>query len=83
MLRAIPDRELAREAARLNVSALAAGQARLVERGETRTSMELLRNVIERGTDDLDGIRRALRATPERAPTRVFPVRGRDVGRER
>jgi hypothetical protein len=82
MLRAVGDRELAREAARVNVSALAAGQPRIVER-EARSGIEALRDAVVRGRGDLDAIRRAVTTLANRAPTRLPPVRSRDVGPER
>jgi hypothetical protein len=65
------------------VSALAAGQPRIVERGQTLATIEPLRRAIERGRDNLDAIRRAITAVVARTPTRIPPVRSRDVGPER
>jgi hypothetical protein len=86
MLRAVPDRELAREAARLNVSALAFGQQRIVP-AEGRVSVEKLRDALSRGGEDLGMLRLAVERLFERvAPARTLsrlPSRERDVGPER
>jgi hypothetical protein len=85
MLRVVPDREVAREAARLNVSALAARQPRIVP-SEGRFSVEKLRSALARGGEDLGAIRRALSRLVERAaPTISRPplARVRDLERER
>jgi hypothetical protein len=61
MLRAVRDREVAREAARVNVSALLFGQARIVPLERTMNSREL-HNALARGGEDLTAIRRAVSA---------------------
>lgn len=66
MLRVVSDREVAKEAARVNVSALAAGQPRIVP-FEGRFSAERLRSAISRGGDDLGVIRSAISHLIERA----------------
>ena len=85
MLRVVSDREVAKEAARVNVSALVAGQPRIVP-FEGRFSVEKLRSAITRGDDDLGVIRRALSLLIERtAPGFERPKlpRVRDFGLER
>jgi hypothetical protein len=84
MLRALRDREVAREAARVNVSALLLGQPRIVTL-EGRVNGRQLQNALGRGGEDLATIRRAVlhlveRAVPGSERLRL-PVR--DVGRER
>jgi conjugative relaxase-like TrwC/TraI family protein len=82
MLRMYPDRELAREAARVNVSALASGQPRIVP-GEGRIAADHLRGVLGRG-DDLAVIRRAVTRAIERAAPAIERLpRALDLGRER
>jgi AAA domain/UvrD-like helicase C-terminal domain len=66
MLRVVPDREVAKEAARVNVSALAAGQPRIVP-SEGRLSVEKLRSALGRGGEDLAVVRRAVSRLVERA----------------
>jgi hypothetical protein len=61
MLRALRDREVAREAARVNVSALLFGQARIVPL-EGRVNGRQLQNALGRGGEDLAAIRRAVSA---------------------
>jgi len=85
MLRVVPNRELAREAARLNVSALIAGQARVVPT-DAGVGLALLRDAIERSDGDLGLIRRAVSRLLDRAaPTvsRVTPPRARELGPKR
>jgi hypothetical protein len=65
MLRVVSDREVAREAARINVSALLVGQTRIVS-SEGRFSLEQLRSAIRRGGEDLGAIRRAVSGLLER-----------------
>lgn len=66
MLRVIRDRELAKEAARVNVSALVVGQPRIVP-SEGGLSVERLRSALGRGGEDLGAIRRAVSRALERA----------------
>jgi len=84
MLRVVGDREVAKEAARVNVGALLVGQPRIVP-SEGRFGSEQLRDAIVRGAGDLGVIRRAVSRLLERAAPgtelRRLPVR--DVGRER
>ncbi len=85
MLRVVSDRQVAKEAARVNVSALVAGQPRIVP-FEERFSVETLRSAITRGGDDLGVIRSAVaqlieRASPEIERPRLPRVR--DFGPER
>jgi conjugative relaxase-like TrwC/TraI family protein len=83
LLRVVPDRELAKEAARMNVSALALGQPRIVP-PEGRIAVEQLRDALGRGGADLAAIRRAVSRVLERAAPAVerFP-RVRGLGPER
>jgi hypothetical protein len=66
MLRMYQDRELAKEVARVNVSALASGQPRIVA-GEGRIAAEQVRDALRRGGSDLAAIRGAVTrlVTPE------------------
>jgi conjugative relaxase-like TrwC/TraI family protein len=87
MLRAVPDRELAKEAARVNVSALVLRQPRIVP-SEGRLGVEQLRQALGRGGEDLDLLRLAVSRLLERAaPARTLPrlplTRDHDVGPER
>ncbi len=85
MLRVVPDREVAKEAARVNVSAFLLGQPRIVPT-EGRFSVEKLRSALARGGEDVAAIRRALSLLVERAaPTisRLPLARVRDLERER
>ena len=85
MLRVIPDRELAKKAARVNVSALVLGQPRIVP-SEGSLSVERLRGVLSRGGEDLDKIRHVVSRLLERpAPAIERPrwPRGWDLGPER
>src|SRR5260221_2822107 len=66
MLRVVSDREVARDAARINVSALLVGQPRIVLSGDRFTAGRL-RIAISRGGDDLGAIRRAVSGLLERA----------------
>jgi hypothetical protein len=65
MLRVVPDREVAKEAARVNVGALASGQSRIVPH-EGRFGTEQLRDALRRGGSDLAAIRGSVaRLMPE------------------
>ena len=81
MLRASRDREVAKEAARVNVSALLFGQPRIVplERG---VNSRQLQNALGRGGEDLAAIRRAVSRLLERAVpgTERLRLPVRDVG---
>lgn len=83
LLRVVPDRAVAKEAARVNVSALALGQPRIVP-PEGRFAVEQLRDALSRGGADLAAIRRAVSRVLERAAPAVerFP-RVRGLGPER
>jgi hypothetical protein len=85
MLRVVSDREVAKEAARVNVSALVAGQPRIVPR-ESLFASDRLGEALARGGEDLDLVRRAVSRVVERVTQRVpglRPARSRDVGPER
>jgi len=84
MLRASRDRELAKEAARVNMSALLFGQPRIVPL-EGRVNVRQLQNAIGRGGEDLAAIRRAVSRLLERAVpgTERLRLPVRDVGPER
>ncbi len=85
MLRVVSDREVAKEAARINVSALLVGQPRIVP-SEGRFSAGWLRNAISRGGEDLGAIRRAVSRLVERTAPGIerLPVpRSRGLGPER
>jgi conjugative relaxase-like TrwC/TraI family protein len=85
MLRVVSDREVAKEAARVNVSALLFGQPRIVP-SDRRVDVEQLREAIARIGEDLDLIRRGISRLMERAApeiSRLRPPRGRDFGPER
>lgn len=83
MLRVVSDRQVAKEAARVNVSALAAGQPRIVP-FEGRCSVERVRDAITRGGEDLAVIRAAVSGLAERtAPAIERLSRGPHTGRER
>jgi hypothetical protein len=85
MLRVIPDRELAKEAARANVSALLLGQPRIVS-PEVSLSVERLRGVLTHGGEDLDTIRHVFSSLLERLTPAIERPRGprtRDLGPER
>lgn len=81
MLRVVSDREAAKEAARVNVSALAVGQPRIVPR-EGRFAIDQLRDAIGRG-EDLGVIRRAVARLLAPEVSRLRPPRVRDLGPER
>lgn len=81
MLRVVSDRDVAKEAARVNVSALAAGEPRIVPR-EGRFAPDQLRDAIGRG-DDLAVIRRAISRLVAPEVSRLRLPRSRDVGPER
>jgi hypothetical protein len=66
MLRVVSDREVAKEAARMNVSALWRGQPRIVP-SDGRFSVEKLRSALARSGEDLGALRRALSLLLERA----------------
>lgn len=77
ILRVVKDRELAKDAARVNVSALAAGQG-IVSR-EDRWPTEKLRDAL-RGGEDLAAVRRGYEVSVQRPAAgveREKPVRGR------
>jgi hypothetical protein len=83
MLRVISDHEVAKEAARVNVSALRIGQPRIVP-AEGRFGGERLRDAITRGGEDLAMIRRAVSGLRERTAPEIGRLsRGRDTGPER
>jgi conjugative relaxase-like TrwC/TraI family protein len=85
MLRVVSDCEVAKDAARINVSALLVGQPRIVP-FEGRFSAGRLRNAISRGGDDLGAIRRAVSGLLERTAPAIerppVPL-GRGLGPER
>jgi hypothetical protein len=85
MLRVVSDREVAKEAARVNVTALTLGQERIVTL-ERRWRPEQVKEAITRGREDLALIRDAVSKLVERAApevSRLRPTRGRDLGPER
>lgn len=85
MLRVVSDREVAKEAARVNLSALTVGQQRIVTL-ERPWRAEQVKEAIARGGEDLGLIRRAVSSPVERAApeiSRLRPPRGRDFGPER
>jgi hypothetical protein len=85
MLRVVPDREVAKAAARVNVSALTVGQPRIVP-SEGLFRVEKLRDPLGRGGEDLGAIRRAVSRVIERvepALDRLRLPRARDFGPER
>lgn len=80
MLRVVSDREVAKEAARVNVSALSLGQQRIVP-AERHFSVERLRHAITRGGEDLAVIRGAVSGLVERtAPAIERLSRGPHTG---
>lgn len=82
MLRVIGDREVAKDAARINVSALLVGQSRIVP-VEGRFAADRFADAIARGGEDLDAIRCALSRFVARAvPVIEAPVRVPYSGRE-
>jgi hypothetical protein len=83
MLRVFPDREMAKEAARVNVSALVLGQPRIVP-SEGRLGSEKLRSALVRGGGDLGAIRRTVSGLLERAGSAISRLtRVPDLGPER
>jgi len=85
MLRVVSDREVAKEAARVNLSALLLGQPRIVP-SESRLRAGPLRNALARGREDLASIRRAVSGLFERAVPgvdRLVPTRAPERGPER
>jgi len=85
MLRVVSDRELAKEAARVNLSALLLGRPRIVP-SDGRLSAERLREAIARGRGDLGLIRQAVSRLIERAVPEIPRLRlprGRESGPER
>ena len=81
MLRVVADREVAKEAARVNVSALSVGLPRVVPH-VGRYAPDQLRDAIGRGSD-LGAIRHAVARLILPEPSRLRPPRSRDVGPER
>jgi len=82
MLRAVRDRELAKAAARVNVSALLFGQPRIVPL-EGRVNGRQLQNALGRGGEGLAAIRRAVLALLAPEMSRVALRRFGDLGPER
>ena len=83
MLRFVPDREAAKEAARVNLSALAVGQERIVI-PERHWSAGQVKEAIVRGGEDLGLIRAAIWRLVERCAPAVDRLpRGRNLGPER
>jgi hypothetical protein len=83
MLSVIGDREVAREAARVNLSAMLAGQSRIVP-VEGRFAADRFADAIARSGENLDAIRRAVSRFVERAvPAIEAPVRVPHPERER
>lgn len=83
MLRVIGDREVAKEAARVNLGALVVGQSRIAS-VEGHFAADRFADAIAHGGDDLNAIRRAVSRLPSRAvPTIETPVRVPYSGRER
>ena len=83
MLRVFPDREMAKEAARVNVSALVLGQPRIVP-SEGRLGGEKLRSALVPGGADLGAIRRTVSRLLERAGPAISRLtRVPDLGPER
>lgn len=68
MLRIYPDRAVAKEAARVNVSALAAGQARIITPEHGRTARQVTQ-AIAHGGENLGLIQRALATVIKRVPS--------------
>jgi hypothetical protein len=81
MLRVVADREVAKEAARVNVSALAVGLPRIVPH-LGRYAPDQLREAIGRGSD-LVAIQRVVARLVLPEPSRLRLPRSRDVGPER
>jgi hypothetical protein len=85
MLRVMPDREVTKEAARVNMRAFLLGQPRIAPT-EGNFSVEKLRSALARGGEDLGAIRRALSSLVERAApaiSRLPFARVRDLEPER
>jgi hypothetical protein len=86
MLRLFPDRELAKEAARVNVSALAHGRERIVTADGGWTARQV-GQAIARGGPDLGRIARALASRIEPSPRvmveRLIITPQRDIEPER
>jgi hypothetical protein len=85
MLGVVSDREVAKQAARMNVSALLLGQPRIVPQAG-RLSAERLRDAVARGGEDLSAIRRSISGLLERTAPGMERVRvplDRDLGPER
>ena len=85
MLRVVSDREVAKQAARVNLSALLLGQPRVVP-SDGRFSPGPLRNALTRAGEDLGVIRRAVSRLLERAVPgveRLLPARAPERGPER
>jgi hypothetical protein len=85
MLRVVSDREVAKEAARVNLSALLRAQPRIVP-SHGRFSPGPLRNALTRGGEDLDVIRRAVSRLLERTSPAIERLRvpgDRELGRGR
>jgi len=79
MLRVVPDRRVAKEAARVNVTALAVGQPRIVP-SEGRFSAERLRSALGHAGEDLDAIRRAVSRLVAPGISRLSPPHVRELG---
>ncbi len=85
MLRVVSDREVAREAARVNLSALLLGQPRVVP-SEGRFIAGPLRDALTRAGEDLGVIRRAVSRLLERTSPAIERLRvpvDRGLGRGR
>jgi hypothetical protein len=85
MLRVVSDREVAQDAARVNLSGVLLGQPRIVP-PEGCFGAERLREAIARGGEDLGLIRRAVSRLVERAASEMSRLRLprlRDLGPER
>jgi hypothetical protein len=82
MLRAVRDRELAKEAARVNVSALLFGHPRIVPQ-EVRVNGRQLQKALGRGGEDLAAIRRAVSVLLSPEISRVSPRGFERLGPER
>jgi len=86
MLRVYPDREVAKEAARVNVSALATAGARLIT-PEAGLSARQVTQAIARGGGDLRVLQGTLSLVMKKAPAmvieRLITAPGPDLDRER
>jgi len=82
MLRVVLDREVAKEAARVNVSALLIGQPRIIP-AEGRFGVERLRDAIIRGGEDLVAIRGAVSRLAAPDISRLRPRGVREWGPQR